>query len=49
VENFSAGDCAAIVTDSRRLRQLLSWAPAYDDLDTIVGHALAWERKLKAQ
>jgi UDP-glucose 4-epimerase len=44
-----AGDPAAIVADSRRLRQLFSWVPAYDDLDTIVGHALAWEQKLKAQ
>jgi UDP-glucose 4-epimerase len=44
-----AGDPAAIVADSGRLRQLLSWAPAYDDLDTIVGHALAWERKLAAK
>jgi UDP-glucose 4-epimerase len=43
-----AGDPAAIVADSRLLRQLLSWAPAFDDLDTIVAHALAWERKLTA-
>ena len=43
-----AGDPIAIVADSRLLRQLLSWVPAYDDLDTIVGHALAWERKLAA-
>ncbi|OPY97888.1 UDP-glucose 4-epimerase GalE [Bradyrhizobium sacchari] len=44
-----AGDPAAVVADSTRLRQLLSWTPAYDDLDTIVAHALAWERKLKLQ
>lgn len=44
-----AGDPAAVVADSTRLRELLSWAPAYDDLDTIVAHALAWERKLKLQ
>jgi UDP-glucose 4-epimerase len=43
-----AGDPAAIVADSRRLRELLAWSPAYDDLDTIVGHALAWERKLNS-
>jgi UDP-glucose 4-epimerase len=42
-----AGDPAAIVADSRLLRGLLAWSPAFDDLDTIVGHALAWERKLK--
>ena len=44
-----AGDPAAVVADSTQLRELLSWAPAYDDLDTIVAHALAWERKLKLQ
>jgi len=44
-----AGDPVAIVADSRLLRRLLSWAPAYDELDTIVGHALAWERKLAAK
>lgn len=43
------GDPAAIVADSRLLRQVLSWAPAYDDLESIVGHALAWERKLDLQ
>lgn len=43
------GDPAAVVADSTRLRQLLSWAPAYDDLDTIVAHALAWERKSNRQ
>ncbi|RXH01617.1 UDP-glucose 4-epimerase GalE [Bradyrhizobium vignae] len=44
-----AGDPAAIVADSGRLRQVLSWTPAYDDLDTVVAHALAWERKLNLQ
>lgn len=43
------GDPAAVVADSTRLRHLLSWAPAYDDLDTIVAHALAWERKSNPQ
>jgi UDP-glucose 4-epimerase len=52
--NFPATPCprradpAAIVAGSRRLRQLPSWGPAFDNLDTI-GHALAWERKLQAQ
>jgi hypothetical protein len=26
----------------------LDWQPQLDDLDTIVAHALAWERKLQA-
>ncbi|MBP0113291.1 UDP-glucose 4-epimerase GalE [Bradyrhizobium vignae] len=44
-----AGDAVAVVADSTRLRELLSWTPTFDDLDTIVAHALAWEEKLKLQ
>ncbi|HUG63286.1 MAG TPA: UDP-glucose 4-epimerase GalE [Methylomirabilota bacterium] len=41
-----AGDPAALVADSARIRDLLGWRPAYADLDTIVGHAFAWEAAL---
>ena len=41
-----AGDPARIVADSDRIRSALAWRPQFDDLQTIVGHALAWERKL---
>jgi UDP-glucose 4-epimerase len=44
-----AGDPARIVAASDRARALLHWQPRFDDLETIVGHALAWERKLPAQ
>jgi UDP-glucose 4-epimerase len=40
------GDPAQIVARSGRARELLGWQPQYDDLATIVSHALAWERKL---
>ena len=40
------GDPAQIVAKSDRARELLGWRPQFDDLATIVGHALAWERKL---
>jgi len=40
------GDLAAIVADAGLLRSVLDWKPQYDDLDTIVRHALAWERRL---
>jgi UDP-glucose 4-epimerase len=40
------GDPALIVANSDRARALLGWQPQYDDLATIVTHALAWERKL---
>ena len=41
------GDPASVVSDPARLKATLGWTPAYDDLDTIVAHALAWEKKLK--
>jgi UDP-glucose 4-epimerase len=41
-----AGDPAGIVADASRIRGVLKWAPQLDDLDTIVSHALAWERRL---
>jgi UDP-glucose 4-epimerase len=40
------GDPATIVADGQRLRTQLGWTPQFDDLDTIVEHALAWERRL---
>ena len=41
------GDPAMIVADSARIRTQLGWAPSFDNLDTIVEHALAWERRLE--
>jgi UDP-glucose 4-epimerase len=35
-----------IVADSARIRAQLGWIPRFDKLDTIVEHALAWERRL---
>src|SRR5262249_36573994 len=40
------GDPAQIVAQADRARELLGWQPRFDDLATIVTHALAWERKL---
>ncbi len=44
-----AGDPAQIVADSARVRQALGWEPRFNDLSTIVTHALAWERQLAAR
>ena len=44
-----AGDPPALVSDNRRILETLSWQPRYGNLDTIVTHALAWERKLAAK
>jgi len=41
------GDPAALVAASDEIRRILDWAPELDDLDTIVTHALSWEKKLR--
>jgi UDP-glucose 4-epimerase len=41
-----AGDPAQIVAAADRVRSTLGWQPQFDDLATIVAHALAWERSL---
>ena len=41
------GDAEAIVADSTKIRERLGWTPKLANLDTIVAHALAWERSLK--
>jgi UDP-glucose 4-epimerase len=40
-----AGDPARLVADSRAARTALGWTPAHADLDTIIAHAWAWERR----
>jgi UDP-glucose 4-epimerase len=40
------GDPAYLVARADRIRAELSWQPRFDDLETIVGSTLAWERKL---
>jgi len=43
------GDPAALIADVSRIRTTLPWTPKFQDLDTIVTHALAWERSLDAR
>ncbi len=40
------GDPAAIVAKAKRISEILGWKPRLNDLDTIVDHALAWEKRL---
>jgi len=40
------GDPARLVAAGARIRERLNWQPRFDDLTTIVGHALAWEQRL---
>jgi len=46
MEPRRAGDPASLVSDNRLIKATLPWQPQYADLDTIVAHALAWERRL---
>jgi UDP-glucose 4-epimerase len=46
IEGRRAGDPDSLISDPSRLRQALGWEPNHADLDTIIAHALTWERKL---
>lgn len=46
MEPRRAGDADSLVSDNRAIMERFPWRPAYADLDTIVAHALQWERKL---
>ena len=46
LEARRAGDPDALISDNQRIKATLPWVPRYADLETIVAHALAWERKL---
>ena len=41
-----AGDPDSLISDNQRIKATLPWVPRYADLDTIVAHAVQWERKL---
>jgi UDP-glucose 4-epimerase len=40
------GDPVTLVADVGRIRSTLDWCPQCENLDTIIRHALAWERLL---
>ena len=46
VEARRAGDPDSLISDNRRIKATLPWEPQYADLEVIVAHALAWERRL---
>ena len=41
-----AGDPPSLVARAARVREVLGWAPRFDDLETIVRTQLAWEHRL---
>jgi UDP-glucose 4-epimerase len=43
-----AGDPDSLISDPARIMNAVPWQPEYADLEVIIAHALAWERKLTA-
>jgi UDP-glucose 4-epimerase len=41
-----SGDPTTSIADTTRMRNAIGWRPRFDELDVIVRHALAWEKKL---
>jgi len=40
------GDLASVVADASLVRRELDWQPRFEDLATIIDHAVEWERRL---
>jgi UDP-glucose 4-epimerase len=47
MEPRRAGDPPSLVSSNKALVETLDWTPRFADIDTIVAHALAWEKKLQ--
>jgi UDP-glucose 4-epimerase len=47
LEGRRAGDPDALISANERIIETFGWQPRYGRLDTIVAHALAWERGLE--
>ena len=43
------GDPPALIANVDRIRATLPWRPQFQNLDTIVAHALAWEKQLASR
>jgi UDP-glucose 4-epimerase len=43
------GDPPMLVASNRALVATLGWSPRFADIDTIIAHALAWERELRTR
>ena len=44
-----AGDAPMLVASNRAMVETLGWSPRYADLETIIGHAMEWERVLQGR
>jgi UDP-glucose 4-epimerase len=43
------GDANGLIADATKIRKILGWTPQYDDLNTIIETALAWEKTLSKE
>ncbi len=43
-----AGDPPILISDPSKLKRLLDWTPAHDDIDEILKSALDWQRRLNS-
>lgn len=41
------GDVSALIADINNAREILGWTPQYADLETMIRHAWAWERRVR--
>lgn len=39
------GDIIEMVAETKRIREVLDWTPRYNNIDAIIGSALAWEQR----
>ncbi|MBA4046224.1 MAG: UDP-glucose 4-epimerase GalE [Erythrobacter sp.] len=46
IEPRRPGDADSLISNPARLRATLGWQPQHAELDTIIAHAVQWERKL---
>lgn len=46
VQKRRTGDPSRLVASNKKAMEMLRWSPRYADLETIVRHALDWERQL---
>jgi UDP-glucose 4-epimerase len=47
LQSRRAGDPAELVSSNKAIRDTLGWTPRFDDIEAIVGDALAWEQHLR--
>ncbi|HET8750840.1 MAG TPA: UDP-glucose 4-epimerase GalE [Sphingomicrobium sp.] len=47
MEGRRAGDPPMLVSANRRILEMLDWTPQFQEIDRVVGDALAWERLLQ--